>query len=175
MGKIDTIITLGAVGVAGVIAYSILKGLQGTGISLNPVDWGTQLGKDIQALTGGTGMTQAQADTAVHYDRNEALTLGTKGSFPNGDIFYTLNGVQTPTDEAWLAAHPEYRKDTPPKNNSVPVENSPYSAAQVVSNYNSSVSVGMPKAPLVYPNTAQQLASIQAGLSSGTKIKVGGS
>jgi hypothetical protein len=124
--KILNIALIGAVAVGGIY---VLKQLTGANLAKEA---GTATGEAVGGAAGGfvggvtTGAIDAGKDLGKSlgfydgwfYDLvqktglTEQQLLGTKGTFPNGDVFYTKNGVQTPTDEQWLQQHPEYRRET---------------------------------------------------------------
>jgi hypothetical protein len=112
---------------AGVAVGQAAGGAAG-GVVTGVVEGAINAGKELAITLGFTGMSQSDADKAVNFDRQEAETLGTKGFFPNGEIFYTKNGIQTPSDQQFLAEHPEYgpktaqpKIETPNTNTAVPI------------------------------------------------------
>jgi hypothetical protein len=113
MVKFDTLITVAVIGAVGVGAFLFLKGIKGTGISLNPVDWGKSLGQGLQDVfkTSSTPQTYYNSDGSPIPipDANTGRVVST-GTFPNGDT-YTIDiyGIQHPSDAEYFAAHPESR------------------------------------------------------------------
>jgi len=75
-----------------------------TGTATGAIDAGKEFGRYLGFYDGWA------YDLLNNLGLSEQARLGTKGYFPNGEVYYTKNGVQTPTDEEWLARHPEYRR-----------------------------------------------------------------
>jgi len=130
MDDILNIALIGAVAVGGIY---VLKQLTGANLAKEA---GTATGEAVGGAAGGfvggvtTGAIDAGKDLGKYlgfYDGwlydfkqnlgiNEQQLLGTRGTFPNGEVFYIKNGVQTPSDEDFLTRHPEYRRNNSPSN-----------------------------------------------------------
>jgi len=117
MGKIGTIATVGAVGVAALVGLFAVQGLMASGVDLNPVNWGKNLGKWLQGAFSGNsdsgtgnpnnGMAYTSGGQAYNSDGSPIIAGGDSyGYFPDGTRYVIHNGVQTPSDADWIAAHP---------------------------------------------------------------------
>jgi hypothetical protein len=105
MGKVGDIAIIGGVGVAALVGLFAVQGLLKSGVDLNPVDWGKNLGSWLQGLFGGSSNS---TNNATNSDGSSMQSDYSYGYFPDGTR-YVINkrtGIQTPSDSEWIAAHP---------------------------------------------------------------------
>lgn len=122
MSKAGLIVGVGALGALGVGLYFVVSGLQKSGVDLNPVDWGKNLGSWLQDLFKSSGSSGGQASGPTYIQvpnpsGQGTVTIDNSGSqgspnvLPNGVVVYLKPG-QNITDT------PEYKALVASKNSS---------------------------------------------------------